>query len=165
MVDIMKELRTFLENESKDIGLKILKFSIWHSESNNTNLDILIEKEDNSPTDLNDCSKINKLALLWLKNNNLLNKTNLSVRVPGIDRELFSPQDFARFVGEKVQIELKELTKDRKRIKGFIKSVECDLITLESDSNDFQIQWDLIEKASIIPDWDKIMKLTKIKKK
>jgi ribosome maturation factor RimP len=161
----MKELRTFLENESKDIGLKILKFSIWHSESNNTNLDILIEKEDNSPTDLNDCSKINKLALLWLKNNNLLNKTNLSVRVPGIDRELFSPQDFARFVGEKVQIELKELTKDRKRIKGFIKSVECDLITLESDSNDFQIQWDLIEKASIIPDWDKIMKLTKIKKK
>jgi len=99
------------------------------------------------------------------QNNNLLNKTNLSVRVPGIDRELFSPQDFARFVGEKVQIELKELTKDRKRIKGFIKSVECDLITLESDSNDFQIQWDLIEKASIIPDWDKIMKLTKIKKK
>ncbi len=165
MVDIMKELRTFLENESKDIGLKILKFSIWHSESNNTNLDILIEKEDNSPTDLSDCSKINKLALLWLKNNNLLNRTNLSVRVPGIDRELFSPQDFARFVGEKVQIELKELTKDRKRIKGFIKSVECDLITLESDSNDFQIQWDLIEKASIIPDWDKIMKLTKIKKK
>lgn len=154
----MKEMHDFLVQESALIDLKILKYSMWHSENNNINLDILVEKADLSPTNLDDCTKVNKLALLWLKNNNLANRTNLCVRAPGLDRELFSIEDFIRFIGEKVQVELKELTNNRKRLKGFIKSVECDLITLETDSEKFEIQWDLIEKASIVPDWDKIMK-------
>lgn len=160
----LKEMQQFIETEAMPLGLKILKFSIWHTENNNINLDILIEKTDLSVTDLTDCTKINKLALLWLKNANLSNRTNLSVRVPGIDRELFSVDDFARFKGEQVHVILKEAIQERKNFKGFIKSAECDVITLESNSDIFELSWDLIEKASIIPNWDKIMKRAKVNK-
>jgi|GEM_PF-3121461 len=154
----MKEMHQFLIQEAGPLELKILKFSMWHSENNNINLDILVERADLAVTGLEECNKINKLALLWLKNNNLSGRTNLCVRVPGLDRELFSLEDFRRFIGEKVNVELKELIHNRKRLKGFIKSVEYDVITLETDSERFEIQWDLVEKSSIIPDWDKIMK-------
>jgi len=163
-MSIFNQLHEFLAQESALLNLKILKFSTWHTENNNINLDILIEKADLQPTDLGDCVKVNKLALLWLKNANMSSKTNLSVRVPGIDRELFSPHDFARFIGEQVQIELKDAIDNRKRFKGFIKSVKCDLIAIESNCQALEFDWNLIEKASIVPDWDKIMKKVKVKK-
>lgn len=163
-MSIFNQLHEFLAQESALINLKILKFSTWHTENNNINLDILIEKADLQPTDLSDCSKVNKLALLWLKNANMSSKTNLSVRVPGIDRELFTPDDFARFIGQQVQIELKDAIDNRKRFKGFIKSVKCDLIAIESSCQILEFDWHLIEKATIVPDWDKIMKKVKVKK-
>lgn len=164
-MSIFNEMENFLKEEAAGLNLKILKFSTWHTENNTINLDILVEKADLQPTDLADCSKINKLALMWLKNANMLKKTNLCVAVPGIDRELFSLDDYQRFVGKQIRMELKEpITENRKRIKGFIKFVKCDLITIESNSDTFEIKWDLIEKASIVPDWDNIMKKAKVKK-
>jgi len=164
-MSIFSQMQDFLEKESDNINLKILKFKTWHTQNNTVNLDIIIENKDNSITGLQECGKINKLARLWLKNANMLTKTNLSVGVPGIDRELFSIEDFQRFTNEKVKIELKELTEGKKRIKGFIKSVKYDVITLESDSETIEIKSDLIERANIIPDWDKIMKRAKEKNK
>ncbi len=164
-MSIFNQMHEFLAKECDGLNLKILKFSTWHTENNNVNVDIIVEKADLQPTDLSDCSKINKLALLWLKNANMNRRTNLSVRVPGIDRELFNPQDFERFAGQQVQIELKELINNRKRYKGFIKFVKYDLITLESNSEIIELDWNLIEKASIVPDWDKIMKKVKVKNK
>lgn len=163
-MSIFKQMQNFLDEEAKNIGLNILKFATWHTENNNVNLEIVIENIDYSITGLEECSQINKLALLWLKNENLLSKTNVSVSVPGIDRQLFSIKDFERFQGEKVKIELNQLVNKRKRIKGFIKSVKCDVITLETDEGNLEIAANLIEKANIVPDWEKIMKRTRIKK-
>jgi ribosome maturation factor RimP len=122
---------------------------------------------DYSITSLNECQKVTKLALLWLKNANMLSKTNLSIRVPGLDRELFSIEDFARYKGSKVRIELKnDFSEDsQKNFKGFIKNVECDLITLESEKQEIKLQFSAINKASIIPDWEAIMKKARISKK
>lgn len=157
------EMEEFIKAEAINLNLKILKFSVWNTKNNNFNLDILVEKADLTPTSLEDCNKINSLARLWLKNMNLLQKTNLSVALPGIDRQLFSIEDFVRFQEEKIQIELKEPVDNQKRFKGFIKSVECDLITIESDSNVLKFEFNLIDKANIIPNWNKIMKKVKIK--
>lgn len=164
-MSIFSQMQEFLEKEASNMNLKILKFKTWHTPNNNINLDILIEKADGSITGLDECKKISKLSSLWLKNANMSNKTNLSVGVPGIDRELFSINDFEKFLNEQVKIELKEnLSDNRKRLKGFIKSVKYDLITLESESEQIEIKFDMIEKANIIPDWEKIMKKAKVKK-
>lgn len=153
-----EDLRAFLVTECRNIGLIVQKFLVIRSSNNRFNLDVIIEKINYEVTGFKECGIVNKIISLWLKNENMTSQVNITVRVPGIDRELFSLQDCERFCGSCVSIELKTPIDDTKKIKGFIKSLECDLITLESGNKMLFVQWDNIKKAKLIPDWAEVMK-------
>jgi len=157
------ELQSFLAQEAAIYKISILKFSKWIN-NDKINLDIMIENEENNATTISDCVKINKLALKWLKNENLNTKTNLSIRGPAIDRELLSLKDLKKFKKEKIKISLHNPINNQRNFEGFIKSIECDLITFKDEREEFEFQWQDIKKTKIVPDWNQIMKKTKVEK-
>lgn len=81
----------------------------------------------------------------------------LEVSSPGVDRPLFSPEQFARFLGEQVKIGLKLPQDGRRRLQGRIAAVEGDRIDLEVDAKPEPqrviVAFDNIEKARLVPDW------------
>lgn len=77
----------------------------------------------------------------------------LEVSSPGLDRPLFTPAQFARFVGETAKVTLKLPQAGRRRLSGRIDAVEGEAIHFQVDGQPFVVAFDAIDKARIVPDW------------
>lgn len=77
----------------------------------------------------------------------------LEVSSPGVDRPLFAPAQFARFAGEQAKVALKLPQNGRRKLQGKIVAVEGDRIDFDVDGAPFQVAFDNIEKARLVPDW------------
>ncbi len=77
----------------------------------------------------------------------------LEVSSPGIDRPLFTPAQFARFIGESAKVGLKLPQDGRRRLTGRIVAVEGDTIRFDIDGQPFEAGFDNIDKARLVPDW------------
>lgn len=76
----------------------------------------------------------------------------LEVSSPGIDRPLFTLEQFKQFVGSNVKLKLYHSIEGQRKISGLIESVEGeDIKVVDTDSNNtFELQIDDIDKANII---------------
>jgi ribosome maturation factor RimP len=81
----------------------------------------------------------------------------LEVSSPGVDRLLFTPAQFARFLGEQAKVGLKLPQDGRRKLTGTIRSVGGaegrETITFEVDGQPFEVAFDNIDKARLVPDW------------
>lgn len=77
----------------------------------------------------------------------------LEVSSPGVDRLLFTPAHFQRFLGEQAKATLKLPQDGRRRLTGRIAAVEGGTITFEVDGQPFAVAADNIDKARLVPDW------------
>ncbi len=75
----------------------------------------------------------------------------LEVSSPGLDRPLKRPQDFARFVGEQVQIKVRLPMDGRRRFVGKLQAVEEGGIAIEVDGKLTSIAFSDIDKARLVP--------------
>lgn len=82
----------------------------------------------------------------------------LEVSSPGMDRILFSAQQFSEFLGESVKIKLNQMVDKRRKIKGKIASVDGELITINDDDGKINIEFDKIMRARINPGFDGVKK-------
>jgi len=78
----------------------------------------------------------------------------LEVSSPGMDRILFSANQFSEFIGQDVKIKLNQMVDKRRKIKGKIASVEGEKITIESEQEPITIAFDQIMRARINPGFD-----------
>lgn len=77
----------------------------------------------------------------------------LEVSSPGVDRPLFTPAQFARFLGENAKVGLKLPQDGRRRLQGRIAAVEGDTVTFEVDGQPFAVAFGNIDRARLVPDW------------
>jgi ribosome maturation factor RimP len=81
----------------------------------------------------------------------------LEVSSPGVDRPLFTPAQFARFIGEEAKVVLKLPQDGRRRLQGRIVAVEGETIGFELETKPeplrLAVEFDNIEKARLVPDW------------
>jgi len=77
----------------------------------------------------------------------------LEVSSPGIDRPLFTPAQFERFIGQAAKVGLKLPQDGRRRLTGRITGIEGDTIRFDIDGQPFTAAFDNIDKARLVPDW------------
>ena len=77
----------------------------------------------------------------------------LEVSSPGVDRPLFTPAQFIRFLGETAKVVLKLPQDGRRRLQGAIARVDGENIVFNVDGNDLPVAFDNIDKARLVPDW------------
>ncbi|MDG1580615.1 ribosome maturation factor RimP [Pseudomonas sp. GOM6] len=78
----------------------------------------------------------------------------LEVSSPGMDRPLFSLEQFAAHVGEQVKIKLRSPFEGRRNFQGLLRGVEEQDVVVLVDDHEFLLPIDLIDKANIIPRFD-----------
>jgi len=78
----------------------------------------------------------------------------LEVSSPGIDRPLFTLEQFAAFVGEQVKIKLRSPVEERRSFQGLIRSVEDQDVVVQMGEFEYLLPIDLIEKANILPNFE-----------
>ncbi len=74
---------------------------------------------------------------------------------PGVDRPLFSLEQFGRHLGESAKVTLKLPQDNRRRLQGRIEATDeaAGTITFIVDKAEVVVSADNIDKARIMPDW------------
>ena len=75
---------------------------------------------------------------------------NLEISSPGLDRPLFTLEQFERFKGHIAQVKLSAKLDGRRNFTGKIGAVERDRVVLDDRDESYTIPADLIEKAHLV---------------
>ena len=108
---------------------------------------------------IEDCQRVSQdlSALLDVEDEfgeaDLAEKYTLEVSSPGLDRPLFTPEQFARFIGQSTKLEVNLPINGRRRFQGPIRAVEGSAIVLEQDGVDVRIAHENVHKAKLVPDF------------
>jgi len=101
---------------------------------------------------VDDCAKVSRQVSAILDVEDPIQENySLEVSSPGMDRPLFSLQDFTRFQGREMQIKLRDKLEGRANFKGVLQQVEGEILVLGVDNTLYDIPWDMIDQAHLVP--------------
>lgn len=107
---------------------------------------------------LDDCEKVSRqVSAVMDVEDPIDGEYTLEVSSPGMDRPLYTPAHYARYLGETVNLRLRMAREGRRKFKGSIVKVEGEDVTLNVDGKEILIPVDAIDKANIVPRFDEII--------
>ena len=147
-----EELHKMLEPAITDLGLELVGIEFSPNSAGSV-LRVYIDEPGRGVT-IDDCERASReISALLDVNDPVAGRYTLEVSSPGLERPLFTPQHFARFVGAQVKINVSLPLDGRRRFQGPITAVAGDRITIEQDGVPVTIVHANIAKARLVPDY------------
>lgn len=147
MNDIEEKLFIALNEVINKQDMRVVNIKIGNKGSN-IGIQIIIDSEQG--VSLDDCSIASKQTSDLIRLNNYFDQDyDLEVSSPGINRQLFSMNDFELYNGFMVKVKIKKSINNQKNFYGKIKESIGDMIVLECDGNEVKIDFKNIKKANI----------------
>ena len=147
MNDLEEKLHLALNEMLEKKEMRVLNVSI-NKKTSGQDIQIIIVSI--SGVNLDDCAFASKIADDIIKIDNLYDDNfNLEVSSPGINRQLFSIDDFLLYKGCKVKIKLKLAVEKQKNFIGTIRNIENQNILITTDHKDIIIDFNNIKKANL----------------
>jgi ribosome maturation factor RimP len=108
---------------------------------------------------LDDCEKVSRqISSVMDVEDPIDGEYTLEVSSPGLDRPLYSEAQYARYVGETVNLRLRIARDGRRRFKGVINKVENGNLLLQVDNQEITLLIDTIDKGNLLPRYDDILR-------
>jgi len=102
-----------------------------------------------------DCERVSReVAALLDVEDSIPGHYNLEVSSPGLDRPLFTLEQFEQFAGEIARITLYAPQEGRRKFKGEILGAKGDQVKLALDDSEVLLEMGNIAKARLVPDYD-----------
>ena len=129
-------------------------FEFWGleylSQGKHSVLRVFIDHEDGISVD--DCAEVShQVSGVLDVEDPIKGLYNLEISSPGMDRPLFNEQQFARYIGEDVEVKVSVPLNGRRKFKGTIEQVEGGVLSLQVDGEVYEINCQQIDKAHLIP--------------
>lgn len=157
-MDVIKKIEDVVEGAIEHKGYHIVRIQL--SGAQRPVLQIMIERQDNTPVVIEDCVLINRyVSVLLDQYQPLKGDYTLEVSSPGMDRPLVKPKDFIRFVGHLIHLKTTLAIGGRKKFFGLLESATETSITLvwdgakEEGKISQEIQFDNIQSAKLHVDF------------
>lgn len=113
-------------------------------------LRVFIEKEGGVGVD--DCANVSRqISSVLDVEDPISNEYTLEVSSPGMDRPLFSLEQFRMYVGQKVSVKLRVPFEGRRRFSGKLNGVEGEDIVVQVDADEYLLPFESIDKAHVVP--------------
>ena len=139
-----------------DLGLECLgvEFNPSHGQSTlRVYLDVL-DHADGREVTVDDCEAASReLSALLDVEDPIPGHYLLEVSSPGIDRPLFTAEQFARVLGQEVKVLLKAPVEGRRRLRGKLVAVDGERLTFVAEGKTFEFDHGDVESARVVPDW------------
>jgi len=143
------ELTNLLMPVVTDLGLECLGVEYSPSHGNSL-VRVYIDAPQRAVT-VDDCEAVSRQVSAMLDvNDPITGRYTLEVSSPGLDRPLYTPQQFARFIGQSAKIEVNLAIAGRRRFQGPILAVEGEEVVLEQDGAPARIAHANIHKAKLV---------------
>lgn len=131
-------------------------FDFWGCEylpaGKHSTLRVYIDKPEGVTVD--DCGSVSRqVSAIMDVEDPIANAYMLEVSSPGMDRPLMKPEQFKAYENALVQVRTAGSVMGRKRFKGKMVLVTDEGIEVEVDNEIYQIEFGLIEKANVVPEF------------
>ena len=122
-------------------------------DSNQRILRVYIDSEQGIIID--DCSRVShQLSGVLDVEDPIPGNYQLEISSPGMDRPLFTPAHFDRFQGSLVRVHLHRVIDGRRKFKARLQGMKEGRVVLEESGNIFEIPFECIDKARLVPEFD-----------
>lgn len=147
------ELTRLLSPVAAALGLECLGIELAGGQGNPL-LRMYIDAPGRAVT-LDDCEAVSRevSAVLDLEDP-IAGRYTLEVSSPGVDRPLFTPAQFARYLGQNAKVTLNLPLAGRRRLQGPIRAVEGERITIEQDGVAVAFEHGNVLKAQLLHEWE-----------
>jgi ribosome maturation factor RimP len=103
---------------------------------------------------VDDCSKVShQISGALDVEDPISDNYQLEVSSPGTERPFFHVHQFEQFIGSTVLVNVYQAIAGRKKITGVIEKVVDDIITLREAEQIFEVSFDAMSKARLVPDY------------
>jgi ribosome maturation factor RimP len=147
-----EELSQLLEPAIADLGLELVGIE-FSPNAGGSLLRVYIDEGERGVT-IDDCERASReISALLDVNDPVAGRYTLEVSSPGLERPLFTPAHFERFLGEQVKVSVNLPLEGRRRFQGRIDAVDGERVTIDQDGRPVEIAHANIAKARLVPDY------------
>ncbi len=103
---------------------------------------------------LEDCTKVShQISGVLDVEDPIQGEYQLEVSSPGADRPFFKVSQFERFIGSSVTVHLYKSIAGRRKITAVIEGIQGDVVLLREADQVFEIPFDAMSKARLVPEY------------
>lgn len=118
------------------------------AQGRNSVLRVYIDHDDGIAVD--DCEKVSRqVSALLDVEDPVSGEYVLEVSSPGLDRPLFTPEQYERYTGSEITVRLRSPLDGRRKFKGVIRAVSTDQVTLDCEGVCVELPLTQVEKARL----------------
>jgi ribosome maturation factor RimP len=142
-----EELRNLLEPAIKALG-----YSLWGIEyvpqGKHSLVRVYLDKEGG--VGIEDCTQASRqISSILDVEDPISGEYTLEVSSPGLDRVLFSLDQYKEYLGRHLRIRLRENFENRRKFTGQLKAIVDDELVLIIGDEEYTIPYELVEKANL----------------
>ncbi|MBB6522994.1 ribosome maturation factor RimP [Pseudoteredinibacter isoporae] len=144
-----QQLEELLQPVVESLGCQLWGLE-YLSQGRHTTLRLYIESPDG--VGLEQCEQVSRqVSAVMDVEDPITGEYTLEVSSPGLDRPLYTLEQFQQYVGEKVSLRLRQAFEGRRKFQGLLNGVEGDEILLVVDNEEYVLPIEWIEKANVEP--------------
>ena len=149
MATLEQKLQELVQGSVEDLGCEL-----WGIECQRVGryltVRLFIDKEGGVTVE--DCADVSRQVSAVLDvEDPIADKYNLEVSSPGLDRPLFTLNQFERYLGQEILLHLRIPVADRRKWQGQLAKIENDMITLIVHGKEQVLAFGNIQKANVVP--------------
>ncbi|MDF1719863.1 MAG: ribosome maturation factor RimP [Minwuia sp.] len=145
---------TLIEPSILDMGYRLVR--IRHTGGKRPTVQIMAERLSDGAMGIDDCEAVSRAVSALLDVEDPIDGAYaLEVSSPGIDRPLVRPEDFERYSGHEIKVELARPLDGRKRFKGQLLGISGDVVRVRMSGvpaaeADVELDFDAIGEAKLL---------------
>ena len=152
MATLEQRLTEMLESPIESLGFELWGIEFVRAGKNST-LRVFIDHENGITVE--NCAEVShQVSSILDVEDPISTEYNLEVSSPGMDRLLFKPSQYEKYLGEQVSLTLRMAVNNRRKYKGVITRIEGEMLVLVVDGNEETVAFANIQQANLVPNFD-----------
>lgn len=153
MTVLRDRLQQMLEPVMESLGYELLLLEF--SPSSKSGL-LRLYIDSSGGITIDDCERVSReVAAVLDVEDPISSGYRLEVSSPGLDRPLVKPAHFERFANEQARVQLIAPLNGRRRFVGWIRGVHGDKLNLDTKEGAVEIPLADIDRARLVPEYDR----------
>ena len=149
--NVQNELDNIVKNTVEGLNYILWGYE-YRPQRESALLRIFIEKE-NEGISVDDCAIVSRQIGAVLDVENIIPVAYiLEVSSPGMDRVLFTADQYQDYIGESMKIRTRTPIDERRNFKGKLLKTTDSIVHLEVDNQEFEIPFESIDRARLVLD-------------
>ncbi len=154
MSKLQQQLTELLSRSVSAVGFELWGVEVFSPKQKTSTITIRVYIDHPNGISIEDCAQVSEqISAVLDVEDPIKNEYNLEISSPGLDRVLFTAEQFSCFIGSEVLIQLRKPLGKLKKFQGEIIEVVDKEISLVAGQENIKIMFSDIHSANLVPNF------------